>query len=36
LQDDWIKLDKGQYPLTIKVSEINRKKVTILMKIDYT
>lgn len=34
LQDDWITLEKGQYPLTMKVSEINSKKVTILMKID--
>ncbi|EFH7682058.1 TPA: DUF1202 family protein, partial [Escherichia coli] len=30
----WITLEKGQYPLTMKVSEINSKKVTILMKID--
>lgn len=34
LQDDWVKLEKGQYPLTMKVSEINSKKVAILMKID--
>lgn len=34
LQDDWITLEKGQYPLTMKVSEINSKKVAILMKID--
>lgn len=26
LQDDWITLEKGQYPLTMKVSEINSKK----------
>ncbi len=34
LQDDWVTLEKGQYPLTMKVSEINSKKVAILMKID--
>lgn len=26
LQDDWVTLEKGQYPLTMKVSEINSKK----------
>ena len=25
LQDDWVTLEKGQYPLTMKVSEINSK-----------
>ena len=34
LQDDWVTLEKGQYPLTMKVSEINSKKVAILMRID--
>ncbi|STM37120.1 putative alpha helix chain [Escherichia coli] len=34
LQDDWVTLEKGQYPLTMKVSEINSKKSPILMKID--
>ncbi|BBU81181.1 hypothetical protein EIMP300_25810 [Escherichia coli] len=42
LQDDWITLEKGQYPLTMKVSEINshcfffivQKSRAILMKID--
>ncbi len=33
LQDDWVTLKKGQYPLTMKVSEINSKKVAILMKV---